>query len=428
MELTKGQQLALSAISAVRTSHPKGGGVVVVAGYAGTGKTTLLRTLSEDERLTVLAPTGKAAVRAAEVAPVDASTVHRWLYEVTEDLKTGKLITARKSAVEIPKNRTIFVDEASMLTFSMFKDLYRVCVENEMNLVCIGDNFQLPPVEFEQKYRDFSILASDSPAHYRVHMTEVVRQALDSPIIRASMQIRDMKSDLSALSEMPVIKTSELAKKGALTFENGGATICHRNATRHRLNNEIRQELGITTEKVQKGEPLMVLLNNYGLDVYNGEIVTVLEEPKLLGDKPVVVSDRFVNESLNMWFYRTRIDTPEGPRPVLFADREVFGTSGKIGTKFIRRSGMDFSRHLKLEDMRAEGAGISYQELEEVKGDEVVNCNLGYALTAHKAQGSEFPEVLVAIEDSIRMHSSEGRRWLYTALTRAKKSVKICWL
>jgi ATP-dependent exoDNAse (exonuclease V) alpha subunit len=429
MNLTQGQELALRAIQEVGQSHPDGGGIVVISGYAGTGKTTLLRTLAEDEDLTVLAPTGKAAVRASEVAPsVDAQTIHRWLYDVEEDPQTGKLRSRVRADVMTPRNKTVFIDEASMVTFTVFRDLYKTAVNAGLNLVFLGDGFQLPPVEFQEKYRDFSVLASDSPAHYRVEMTEVVRQALDSPIIRASMELRDLRSNLEALSALGTVKPSQVAEVGARTFENDGATICHRNATRHKLNNEIRQALGITHEKVQPGEPLMVIANSYDLDVFNGEIVTVRSTPQLVGDKSVIVRDRFANESLNMWFYETLVDTPHGPRKVLFADREVFGTSGKIGQKFIRRAGMDLSRTMTLNEMRATGEAISYEILQGVKGTEHLNANLGYALTAHKAQGSEFPAVVVCIEDSVRLHDREGRRWAYTALTRAKKDVKVCWM
>lgn len=397
--------------------------------FVVTHNTTLLRTLSEeDEHLTVLAPTGKAAMRAAEVAPVNASTIHRWLYDVAEDPQTGKLVTAVRDCVSIPQNRTIFIDEASMVTFQTFKDLYRVARRDKLNLVFIGDGFQLPPVEPLEKYKDFSVLASDSPAHFRVEMTEVVRQAQDNPIIRASMEIRDLRSDMGALTSLPVIPPTRLVPEGAKVVSNGGGLICHKNATRHALNNDIRRELGITQQAIQKGEPLMVIQNNYELDVYNGETVTVLDQPVVLGDKNFIVTDRFANESMNFWFYRTRIDTPIGPRWCLFGDREVFGESGKIGCKFIRRTGQEASRKLKLNDLRAEGHSLSYQELDELRGDPVVNANLGYCLTAHKAQGSEFPHTVVAIEDSIRLHSQDGRRWLYTALTRSKASVKICWL
>ena len=420
--------MALSAISEVGSSHPEGGGIVVVSGYAGTGKTTLLRTLAETDEITVLAPTGKAALRASEVAPsVHSSTIHRWLYEPSEDPNTGKLLHKIRSAVEIPENRTIFIDEASMVTFALFRDLWRVAKMYNLNLVFMGDGFQLPPVEPERRYQDFSLLASDFPSHYRVEMTEVVRQALDNPIIRASMELRDPRSDLKTLSSLPVIPISQLHEEGAVTFNAGGATICHKNSTRHELNNRIRERLGITFETVQKGEPLMILANNYTLDIYNGEIVEVLSEPTLLGDKPVAVRDRFANESLNFWFYQTTIKTNLGVHPVVFGDREVFGSSGKIGMKFIARAGQDLSRSLVLNDLRAEGP-LSYEDLRSVRGSECLNANLGYALTAHKAQGSEFPAVNVCVEGSVRMHERDGRRWLYTAVTRAKNNVRVCWM
>lgn len=397
-------------------------------GFVVTHNTTLLRTLAEGEKLTVLAPTGKAAMRAAEVAPVNASTIHRWLYDVAEDPQTGKLVTALRNEIVVPENGVVFVDEASMVNFRIFKDLYRAATRDRFNLVFLGDGFQLPPVEFQEKYKDFNLLASDTPAHYRVEMTEVVRQAQDNPIIRASMEIRDLGSSMETLSSMPCISPTALVSEGAKVVDGGGAVIVHKNATRHSLNNQIRQELGITQQAIQKGEPLMVVQNNYDLDVYNGEIVEALDKPTVIGDRHVVVTDRFANESMNFWFYRTKIQTPAGPRWCLFGDREVFGEASKLNPKFIKRSGQEWSRKLKLNELKAEGHSISYAELDELKGDPVLNANLGYCLTAHKAQGSEFPHTVVAIEDSIRLHSHDGRRWLYTALTRSKASVKICWL
>jgi len=428
MELTSGQEMALKAINEVGKSHPDGGGIVVISGYAGTGKTTILRTLSEGQSLLVLTPTGKAAMRVKEVCPsADASTIHRWMYEVSEDLDTGKLIHRIKDAIISPSNKTVFVDEASMVNFKMFRDLYGVCKSRNLNMVFIGDSFQLPPVETDESTKDFSVLASDFPAHYRVAMTEVVRQALDSPIIRASMAVRDQRNDLDCIGSLPVVAEHDLANQSVQTFENGGVTICHRNVTRHALNVDIRKVLGFG-ETVVKGEPLMVIFNNYTLDVFNGEIVNALSEPELVGSKPVPVTDRYANESLNMWFYKTHIDTPSGKAEVLFADREVFGTQGKINTKFIRKAGESYSRHLKIEECKRLGQPLSYSELKEMFGTPVLNCNFGYALSAHKSQGSEWSDVIVAIEPTIRIHSIEGRRWLYTALTRSRKSVKLCWL
>jgi ATP-dependent exoDNAse (exonuclease V) alpha subunit len=430
MNLTKGQELALSAIAEVKKSHPDGGGVVRISGYAGTGKTTLLKTLAEGNKILVLTPTGKAAMRVTEVvgSRAIAMTVQRWLYHTTEDAMTGKLLTQVKDSVVLPSNDLIFIDEASMVTFDMYKDLYRAAQKFNLNLVYLGDGFQLPPVEFKENFKSFNIFSPDTPANYTVQMTEVVRQAQDNPVIKASMEIRDMRSDMETLSGLPTILIKDLEPKAAEVFNSGGATICHKNVTRKNLNLSIRKQLGIVGEHPQKGEPLMILQNNYGLDVYNGEIVTVLDQPWLLGDKPVAVTDRFRNESRNFWFYRTRIETPNGPASVSFADREVMGDSGNVGFRFIRKAGMDLSRTLTINDLRQSGQVLSMNDLNEITGLPVISANLGYALTAHKAQGSEFPTTLVCIEDSIRLHSPEGRRWLYTAVTRSKISVFTCWM
>lgn len=430
MNLTKGQELALSAISEVQKSHPDGGGIVRISGFAGTGKTTLLKTVAEGSKILVLAPTGKAAMRVNEVvgSRAEAMTIQRWLYNTVEDFQTGKLSTTLRDAVQLPSKRTIFIDEASMVTFGLFGDLYRAAKKFNLNLVYLGDGFQLPPVEFKENLKSFNIFSPDTPANYTVEMTEVVRQALDNPIIRASMEIRDPRSNLETLSKLPTIPVAALESKAASVFNSGGATICHKNTTRNQLNLSIRKELGIVGDHPKKGEPLMILKNDYGLDVYNGEIVTVLDEPALQGDQPVAVVDRFTNESKNFWFYQTRIETPDGGRQVWFADREVMGDAGNVGFRFIRRAGMDKSRSAVINEMKAAGHVFTMSELKDITGPSVISANLGYALTAHKAQGSEFPTSLVVIEGSIRLHATEGRRWLYTALTRSKNSVVTCWI
>ena len=402
-------------------------GLFLTNSYIVTHNTQVLRAITESEDITVLTPTGKAASRVKEVAPTaNAMTIHRWLYEIVEDPDTGKLLTTLKSEVTLPENRCIFIDEASMVTFKMARDLYTVCKTHGLNLVFMGDSFQLPPVEMNEELRNFSVLSSDFPAHYRVDMTEIVRQALDSPIIRVSMEVRDMRSSLAGLSSLPCFSVDKLPEEGAKTFDNGGFVICHKNVTRHTLNNSVRKQLGYG-EKLKRGEPLMVLFNNYDVDLFNGEIVSVLTEPQLLGTKPVPVRDRYINETMNMWYYETAVDSPQGRVKVLYSDAEVFGTSGKINTKAIRKAGQDYSRSLMIADRKQEESPISYQELKDIKGLPVLNANLGYVSTAHKSQGQEAPEVIVFIEDSIRMHTQDGRRWLYSALTRAKQSLKICW-
>jgi exodeoxyribonuclease-5 len=427
LELTSGQIEALNAVKSLQSVCKDGGGIAVICGYAGTGKTTLLKTIAEDQEITVLTPTGKAAQRVREIVP-DAvvSTVHRWLYDVKEDEQTGKLTWNIKDSLQLPANRTIFVDEASMISYKMFEDLYTKAKREGFNLVYIGDNFQLPPIENDERFKGFNVLSPGTPCNVRVQMDEVVRQALDNPIVRASMEIRDMRSMLPTLSSLPTVSSVDFIATAANTFNDGGIIICHRNATRHSLNADIRKQLGFTTDVIQRGEPLMCVQNNYDLNVYNGEIFVALSKPELVGDKEIVVRDRFANESGSFWFYSTEIETLEGRRKALFADREVFGQS-KINSKFVRRAGQDLSRQLIIQGYRAEGITLNYTDLQEIHGTSLINANLGYVLTAHKAQGSEWPSSLILVEDSVRMHTLEGRRWLYTAATRAKNNLKLCW-
>jgi len=428
VNLTKGQEAALEAIAEIQSAFPAGGGIVRIAGYAGTGKTTLLKVLAEDDHLCVLAPTGKAALRVREATGIDASTVHRWLYIPIEDPQTGTLRFELRDSLAVPPNRLVFVDEASMVSFQMFKDLYWAAQTFEFNLVFLGDGFQLPPVSTDGP--NFNIMGPEAPVHIKVQMTEVVRQALDSPIIRASMRCRNLRDNLDFLgTDIPVIGSSELALKGAEMWERGGATICHRNATRHSLNFDIRKQLNRPENYVVANEPLMVLFNDYEIEAYNGEILTTEMAPRMLGNRPYPVRDRFSNETMNMNFYLTSVSTITGTHRVVFADKEVFGQNNNVSMKAIRTAGRELTRNLLIKEREEiSGGWVSPDERKNIVGHPVLNVNLGYTLTAHKAQGSEFPEVLVVVEPSIRPHTEEGRRWLYTALTRAKKKAMVCWM
>jgi exodeoxyribonuclease-5 len=430
MELTKGQTLALEAIESLQKEFPDGGGLCVISGYAGTGKSTMLRVLAEEEELVVLAPTGKAALRVKEAAGVkNSSTIHRWLYKPSENEKTGEMFYSPKDAgeFELPQNKTIFIDEASMVTEKMFRDLWRAATLCGLNLVFIGDSFQLPPVEKELNKKDFSVFRID--AHFRVDMTEVVRQALDSPIIRASMEIRDFSSNLECLGrEIPCILERDLISHAVKTFENGGAIICHKNATRQLINSKVRESLNKDPERAEKGEPLLVLFNNYTIEVYNGELVTLDTTPQLLVPKMIPVRDRITNVSMNMFYYQSSIRTAFGVQKVIFADKELFGKSAEISMKAIRHTGQDISVNLKVKEIsEASGGYVSNYEKKMIKPDAVLNANFGYALTVHKAQGSQWPTVFVLLENTIKPFTDFGRRFIYTAITRAVSEVKVCW-
>lgn len=424
MNLTAGQTTALQHIRDLKKSHPEGGGVGIVGGWAGTGKTTLLKVLADEygKGVLVVTPTGKAAVRVREAAGARASTIHRWLYEVKQDEETGKLEWGLKELgkVERPSSGFLLVDEASMVGFEVFRDLYRYCGALGLNLVLVGDGFQLPPVETNPELKDFTVFDPNVPADFKVNLTEILRQALDSPIIRASQQIREGRWPEEALGALPAVPGSQLYPEANRVFEAGGATICHRNATRHQLNAGIRAVRGLMPEQLKVGEPLMVVQNNYDLEIYNGEITDVRQQPTPVNVHPVGVRDRFRSASCTVNYLKTEIQSPIlGPSEAVVADREVFGTLGEVGAHMVRREAI-FQRYVRPPHWAP------------VDGEDgrppYLHANLGYALTAHKSQGSEFGEVMVVLEDSLRLNSPDGRRWAYVAVTRAKKSIKICWM
>ena len=421
MNLTAGQQTAIQSIIELQRKYPEGGGICVIGGYAGTGKTTLIQTLQEEhgDDLLVVTPTGKAAVRVREAAGARAQTIHRWLYAVMEDEKTGALNwqTREMGTVERPGCGVLGVDEASMVGFEMFRDLYRFTREMELNLVLIGDGFQLPPVESDVRFKDFSVFSPELPADYKVQLTEIVRQALDSPIVRCSRDIREGRWPEEALGQLPTVSANNLISEMTRVWEGEGATICHRNTTRHTLNSSIREARGLPANQLQRREPLLVTQNNYRMEVYNGEVVDVDTLYGPLNTDSIPVTDRFRGASCYVNFIQVGVRSPVlGPKKAVVCDREVFGTLGDVGPHRARRE----CTYL-LDSMRHGG------EDEEADMPVYLHSNLGYTLTCHKSQGSEFPEALVIVEDSVRLNTPEGRRWAYTAITRAKKRIQVCW-
>ena len=413
MILSEDQEKALISVRLLQREFPDGGGVGVISGYAGTGKTTLLGVLAEqDEGMLVVTPTGKAAVRARE-AGVRAKTIHSWAYEVVEDEETGKLSWGFKADVEKPGTGYLVVDEASMVGVQTFKDLYTLCKRLNLNLILVGDGFQLPPVETDPLKKNFSVFSADFPANFKVTLNTIHRQALDSPIIRASMEIRKGRWVQEALEVFDFIPDDDLTESALSVWESGGATICHRNATRHEINRNIRKNLGYPAEGLMEGEPILVIKNNYKTELYNGEVVDVRSVPTPINTAPHAVRDRYTNCSTYVNFLSFSVISPAaGEGKVYVADREVFGTLDQVGPHVVRREGRSLVNKIwrKKEDR-----------------PDFLHANLGYCLTCHKSQGSEFPEVLVVIEDSLRLNSTDGRRWLYTAITRAKKKVSLCW-
>ena len=178
--------------------------VLLVSGFAGTGKTTWLRTVaahlpSLGFRTVLLAPTGRAAKVIAERTGRRAFTIHRIIYRAVPRANGGVSFALREN----PLDRAVFfVDEASMLSdkssegwmgTSLLEDLLQfVRSGNRCQLVLLGDTAQLPPVgEDASPALDPSVLSGRHDLEVRaVRLTEVVRQAQESTILANATQLR----------------------------------------------------------------------------------------------------------------------------------------------------------------------------------------------------------------------------------------------
>ncbi len=415
---TAHQHMALDLVRRLKARY--GYGVGVVVGYAGVGKTSAIQFIAHEHgEPLVITPTGKASKRVHEATGVHAMTIHRWIYAPTEDPKTGTVKFQRRTAEEIealiPRSRLVVLDESSMVGPEIWHDVRTICEHHGLKLVCIGDGFQLPPVQ-PPKSAPFSILVPEFAAQLgaeRVEMTEVLRQAQDSPIIRASIALRQGWGR-KAFKELTEVPTSNLANVCLAVHQQGGVTICHRNVTRFYLNAGIRRMLGIWDEMPIAGEPLMVLKNAYEIGVVNGETITFpgWENAPENHDR---VFDRWTNVEETARFGSIVIPRDGIEGKVLRATIAVEELHGRLtaGQKAISTAAAKWAR---LNGVYS-GDNLSPH----------CHANFGYAYTAHKFQGSQAPYVLVCIEPSIRLDEEEGRRWAYTSLTRGQIACAIHW-
>jgi exodeoxyribonuclease-5 len=389
--------------------------VARITGYAGTGKTTLIRVLSESYGdPVILTPTGKAALRVHEATGLPASTIHRFLYDAREDEK-GKLVfdlkTSWSEEVGDMSGKLVLIDEASMVGEDVWNDLCTVARVVGFHILLMGDLFQLPPVYRDHEGHLFSTLNVETP--FSVNLTEVIRQALDSPIIRASMILRSGRPEFEAMRLLTPVGGGRLIEEVIETRRRGGCTISFTNARRHNINARVRAALGYDSDSVEVGEPLLVTQNNYRLNRYNGEVIDFGGWRLNPNDKrPKIVTDRFTNGHLEMRFGVGFVDDSQAT----LSPEEIVGKSdeAKIGVSTIKRS-----------------AKFWYQDNVGYEDDPPshLNCNYGYVLTCHKSQGSEWPEVLIVIEDCLNMlKGKEKQRWLYTAITRAKATTSYVYV
>lgn len=384
--------------------------VFYLGGFAGTGKTTLARHFAEGVEDGVLfgAYTGKAALVLREKGCGDATTLHSLIYHPKDKSRVNlasleealvetryelraenppdydvsnhpevrkllKLIEAERVSLskptftlniesELRHARLLIVDECSMVDDSLGEDVLSFGAK----VLVLGDPAQLPPVRgagfFTKRDPDFML-------------TEIHRQARDNPIIALATQVREgERPSLGTYGESRVIRGREMDADMAQAAEQ---LLVGRNVTRRKWNARMRELRGFEHWWPEVDDRLVCLRNNHDVGLLNGAIWEATDVGEVDEDGDCVV--------LTV--------QPEGGGDLLTVDVHP--------------------HHLRGEELF-----LGWWERKEKE-----EFDYGYALTTHKAQGSQWRDVL--INDESGVFRADWAKWLYTAITRASEKVTV---
>jgi exodeoxyribonuclease-5 len=332
-------------------------------GYAGVGKTTLARHIAEGARgeAAFAAFTGKAALVMRANGCAGATTIHALIYRASEGEEGAPTFTLNADG---PASRAalIVIDECSMVDAEMARDL----LSFGKPILVLGDPFQLPPVKGGGYFTD---------SEPDVMLTEIHRQAKDDPIVRLSAIVRGGgELNYGDFGETRVIPKGELDPRQVLGADQ---VLVGVNRTRRAYNKRMRDLSGFTEALPVAGDRLVCLRNDRVKGLINGGLWRV----EALGG----MKKDFVRMTL-----RSEDEGGRGSAKVAVLKQFFEGVEADLPYP-LRRESDEF--------------------------------DFGYALTVHKAQGSQWDNVMLFDESfAFREHRA---RWLYTGLTRAAKKLTI---
>ncbi|MDY6957567.1 MAG: AAA family ATPase [Halobacteriota archaeon] len=363
MKLTNDQQKALKAAN--RWWETDDSPTFVIAGAAGTGKTTLINIIIEEigisnMRVAFAAYTGKAATVMAQKG-MRATTIHRLIYWTKFD--NGHYIHKLKSRGEIDAE-LIVIDEISMVPRKMMDQILSFGIP----VIGVGDDNQLPPVKGGSQ---------DLLRRPDAYLDEITRQAKESPIIRLSQDI--IHGNQISYENEPGLTFVNSMPMGMLARHD--QVICGYNKTRARINSMFKTGIPGVPDP---GDKLICVQNKWtetikdddgnDCDLVNGLTGTVSNVSgmgAMIGFQPMhIETESFEN---------------------LILDHHTLRNSASPKA--------DKNMHKAF-------------------------FNYGYCITCHKSQGSEFDSVFL-VPEAIGNTPLDRRRWLYTAITRASKQLTI---
>ena len=444
-ETTPCQDKLLRQISSFLTSDD--GDILVVNGYAGTGKTSVLASVvsglsSLSVPCVLLAPTGRSAKVLSGYCGKPASTIHKHIYRQKSFGADGQ---GQFSLAPNKAKSTLFiVDEVSLIgissgegggafgTGNLLADLVSfVRAGADCRLILVGDAAQLPPVGLDAS----PALSPDYMAGFGgvsfATLTTVVRQAADSGILVNATHLREMLDSLEdpieladlglsdALPDVKRIGGGELLEMLSDAYDRYGsdevAVLCRSNKRAVRYNAGIRAQVLYREEKLCRGDRLMVVKNNYRDDLEGTDYIAN-------GDMAELVRIRHFEERYGLHFADATLAFPD------YGGQE-------IESKVLLDTLDSESPALTREQSQAlwEGVSADYAHLptkkkryDAVRADafySALQLKYAQAITCHKAQGGQWECVFIDNPFWQDFLVPDDLKWLYTALTRGVKQV-----
>ena len=367
--------------------------ISIITGGPGTGKTTIINTISKifienGYNISLCAPTGRAAKRIEETTRIEAKTIHRMLGYIPSSYDDiGHFEYNEDNPLDTD---VIIIDEMSMVDLVLFEKLLRGIKDNT-KLIIVGDVDQLPSVGAGNVLKD---LINSNKIKY-TKLIDIFRQSENSNIIVNAHKINN--------GQEPILNE----KNSDFFFLNTDAPSITRNVVVDLISRRLPKAYGYDYSKdiqiltqSRKGICGVFELNKLLQDILNPK--TEASDEILVGNKLFRVNDKVMQTKNN---YNLSFVDDEG--------EENFGVyNGDMGhIIFIDKSSNKLT--VEMDDKR----------LIEYSLEDLDNLELAYAITIHKSQGSEFKSVIIPMFDGYKL--LQTRNLLYTAITRAKENIVI---
>lgn len=456
MALTAQQQRVIDKVDEFMKGDAS---VFILCGYAGTGKTTMVKHIADHvsrfRTVALMAPTGRAARVLSEKTGYAATTIHKAIYSgaALQTTEAEDMANA-KYRLCFPISNTsemvvAIVDEASMLcSRKKEQELFVFGTDNLMDdlltyvrpasggkVIFVGDPMQLPPVgETVSNALSADFFAGKGLKVMTAELTEVLRQTGGSVILNNAMQIRDLlkqekrnrmvfeerQGEVESLPSGLLIDRYMEARSEAPG--NDSVIICYSNRSACEYNKEVRRRLyGEDQPALRAGDVLMVVQNNYLLERMNGEFVTVRHVGETVRQSaPVYVQEGGVKvrKVIEMEFAYIQVPNPhDGTQGCMLLLDLLNDGRPSLGIDEQRALFINF--RMRNPNLRPGAPGFA----DALRQDPYFNClqaKYGYAVTGHKCQGGEWACAFVDYSGRTGL-SDECLRWAYTATTRARR-------